>query len=41
MLLRMFHAGVRMELLDKVVSYIRPRPGAKKIGVQARLDGNE
>ena len=41
MLLRMFHAGVRMELLNKVVSYIRPRPGATKIGLQARLDGNE
>jgi glycosyltransferase involved in cell wall biosynthesis len=41
MLLRMLQAGVRMELLNKVVSYIRPRPGATKIGLQARLDGNE
>jgi glycosyltransferase involved in cell wall biosynthesis len=41
MLLRMLRAGVRMELLNKVVSYIRPRPGATKIGLQARLDGNE
>lgn len=41
MLLRMLSAGVRMELLNKVVSYIRPRPGATKIGLQARLDGNE
>lgn len=41
MLLRMHKAGVRMELLNKVVSYVRPRPGAKRIGLQARLDGNE
>jgi hypothetical protein len=34
----MYKAGVRMELLDKVVSYIKPRPGERKIGVAARLD---
>ena len=38
LLLRMYKAGVRMELLDKVVSYIKPRPGERKIGVAARLD---
>jgi glycosyltransferase involved in cell wall biosynthesis len=41
LLLRMHSAGVRMELLDKVVSYIRPRPGEKKIGLAARLDTKE
>jgi O-antigen biosynthesis protein len=41
MLLRMLYAGVRMESLNKVVSYIRPRLGTTKIGLQARLDGNE
>ena len=41
MMLRMLRAGVRMELLNKVVSYIRPRPGTTKIGLQARLDDNK
>jgi glycosyltransferase involved in cell wall biosynthesis len=41
LLLRMHSAGVRMELLNKVVSYIRPRPGEKKIGLAARLDTNK
>lgn len=36
--LRMLHAGVRMEGLNKVVSYILPRPGETKIGLAARLD---
>lgn len=35
--LRMKHAGVRMKSLDKVVSYIRPRPGLNTIGLDARL----
>lgn len=38
MLLRMLRAGVRMEGMNKVVSYIRPRPGETKIGLAARLD---
>lgn len=38
--LRMRTAGVRMALLDKVVSYIRPRPGLKTIGLAARLAGD-
>lgn len=35
--LRMRKAGVRMKGLDKVVSYIRPRPGLNTIGLAARL----
>lgn len=35
--LRMKAAGVRMKGLNKVVSYIRPRPGLKTIGLAARL----
>ena len=41
LLLRMIRAGVRIEVLNEVVSYIRPRPGCAKIGLAARLDGNE
>ena len=33
----MMHAGVRMTGLNKVVSYIRPRPGLNTIGLAARL----
>ena len=36
--LRMLRAGVRMGGMNKVVSYIRPRPGETKIGLAARLD---
>jgi len=39
--LRMMHAGVRMKGLDKVVSYIRPRPGLNTIGLAARLVDEE
>lgn len=35
--LRMMSAGVRMKGLNKVVSYIRPRPGLQTIGLAARL----
>ena len=38
MQLRMKDAGVRMELLEKVVSYIKPRPGNMTIGLDARLE---
>ena len=38
--LRMRSAGVRMELLDKVVSYIKPRPGNTTIGLDARIEDN-
>lgn len=37
MQLRMEKAGVRMKCLNKVVSYIRPRPGKTTIGLAARL----
>ncbi len=37
MQLRMMNAGVRMKCLEKVVSYIRPRPGLNTIGLAARL----
>lgn len=36
--LRMKDAGVRMELLEKVVSYIKPRPGNTTIGLDARME---
>lgn len=39
--LRMHNAGVVMENFKEVVSYIRPRPGQKKIGLDARLEKNE
>jgi len=35
--LRMQSAGVRMGSLNKIVSYIKPRPGLKTIGLAARL----
>jgi glycosyltransferase involved in cell wall biosynthesis len=35
--IRMRNAGVRMKLVNKVVSYIRPRPGLSTIGLEARL----
>lgn len=35
--LRMMSTGVRMKGLNKVVSYIRPRPGLMTIGLAARL----
>jgi len=35
--IRMHKAGVRMDLLNQVVSYIKPRPGNKTIGLDARL----
>ncbi len=35
--LRMQEAGVRMELLEKVVSYVVPRPGLTTIGLAARM----
>ena len=38
--LRMNSAGVRMELLKKVVSYIKPRPGNVTIGLDARMEDN-
>jgi O-antigen biosynthesis protein len=38
MQLRMKDAGVRMELLEKVVSYIKPRPGNTTIGLDARME---
>ncbi len=41
MQLRMRKAGVRMKGLNKVVSYIRPRPGLNTIGLAARLTANE
>ncbi len=41
MQLRMMRAGVRMKGMDKVVSYIRPRPGLNTIGLAARLVGEE
>ncbi len=34
---RFYNAGVRMEVLNKVISYILPRPGETKIGLDARL----
>ena len=34
---RMFEAGVRMGHLDKVISYVYPRPGEKLIGLSAYL----
>jgi glycosyltransferase involved in cell wall biosynthesis len=41
MQLRMEKAGVRMKCLNKVVSYIRPRPGLNTIGLAARLVSEE
>jgi len=38
MQLRMRKAGVRMKCFNKVVSYVRPRPGLNTIGLSARLD---
>lgn len=35
--LRLRRAGVRMELLEKVVSYVVPRPGLTTIGLAARM----
>ncbi len=35
--LRMRAAGVRMQALDRVVSYVRPRPGLNTVGLAARL----
>ncbi|MBI3633886.1 MAG: glycosyltransferase family 2 protein [Candidatus Vogelbacteria bacterium] len=37
--LRMMSAGVQMEGLNKIVSYVRPRPGLKTVGLAARLVG--
>jgi glycosyltransferase involved in cell wall biosynthesis len=39
--LRMMSAGVKMECLEKVVSYIKPRPGLNTIGLSARLQGEK
>lgn len=39
--LRMNDAGVKMGALNKVVSYIRPRPGLNTIGLAARLADTE
>jgi glycosyltransferase involved in cell wall biosynthesis len=36
--LRMIEAGVKMGSLNKVVSYIKPRPGQTTIGLSARLE---
>jgi glycosyltransferase involved in cell wall biosynthesis len=36
--LRMKQAGVRMEILNEVVSYIRPRPGLTTVGLNARFE---
>ena len=36
--LRMKQAGVKMECFNKVVSYIKPRPGLTKVGIEARLE---
>jgi glycosyltransferase involved in cell wall biosynthesis len=36
--IRMKQAGVRMQLFEQVVSYIRPRPGNTTIGLDARLE---
>lgn len=33
--LRMYHAGVRMGYLDRVVAYVLPRPGESTIGLDA------
>jgi glycosyltransferase involved in cell wall biosynthesis len=41
MQLRMKSSGVKMKSLDKVVSYIRPRPGLNTIGLAARLVNEE
>lgn len=35
--LRLRRAGVRMELLEKVVSYVIPRPGLSTVGLAARI----
>jgi len=35
--LRLRRAGVRMELLEKVVSYVAPRPGLNTVGLAARM----
>ena len=35
--LRLGQAGVRMGLLEKVVSYVVPRPGLKTVGLAARM----
>jgi len=35
--LRLRRAGVRMELLEKVVSYVAPRPGLSTVGLAARM----
>ncbi len=35
--LRLRKAGVRMELLEKVVSYVVPRPGLSTVGLAARI----
>ncbi len=32
---RLYKAGVRMDFLDKVVSYVFPRPGEQTIGIEA------
>lgn len=40
--LRMYHAGVRIGFLEKVVMYVLPRPGEKTVGLQAyELGGHE
>jgi len=41
MQLRMEKVGVRMKCLNKVVSYIRPRPGLNTICLAARLVSEE
>jgi len=35
LVLRIYHAGVKMGFLDEVVSYVLPRPGEKSIGLDA------
>lgn len=35
--LRMRRSGVRMESFNKVVAYVKPRPGLKTVGLAARL----
>jgi glycosyltransferase involved in cell wall biosynthesis len=35
--LRLRRAGVRMELIEKVVSYVVPRPGLSTVGLAARI----
>ena len=35
LVLRIYHAGVKMGFLEEVVSYVLPRPGEESIGLDA------